>query len=130
MRTIFRIAFIFLIWALSMVPSAMAAGEPVIAVAADGETVGASVSKQAARCPYFLLFDEQGVLVEAVPNPYQQAAGGAGPQAVDFLAAKGVRTVIAGEFGSRMSAALQAKGMVFRTATGVAADAVRQLDQK
>lgn len=130
MNNIFRISIILLTWALFIVPSFMAAGEPVIAVAADGDTADVAVSQQAARAAYFLLFDAQGVLVEAVANPYKQAKGGAGPQAVAFLATKGVRTVIAGEFGSRMSAALQAKGMAFRTASGIAADAVRQLGQK
>lgn len=129
MDNIFRISFILLIWGLSMVPYASVAGEVVVAVAADGETIEASVSSQAARSPYFLLFDAQGDLVETVNNPHQQAAGGAGPLVVDFLAAKGVRTVIAGEFGFKMTGAMQARGMAFQTSTGSAVDAVRHLGQ-
>jgi predicted Fe-Mo cluster-binding NifX family protein len=128
---IFRISTLIIFWILCiMAPSAMATGEAVIAVAADGETAEAAVSRQAARCPYFLLFDARGVFVEAVANPHRQAAGGAGPQVVAFLAAKGVQTVIAGEFGGRMTTALQGKGMEFRIATGSAAAAVLGIGQQ
>lgn len=112
---------------LSMGLSAAAAAKTPIAVAAEGQTAAAQVSKVAARAPYFLLFDAKGGLVEAVANPYLQAAGGAGPQVVDFLAARGVTTVAAGEFGSKMTAAMQAKGMTFKIAGGQAAIAVKSL---
>ncbi len=94
-----------------------------IAVAAEGETAEASVSSQSARSPYFLLFDDRGVLVEAVANPFREVQRGAGPQVADFLAAKGLRIIIAGEFGPRMINALQGRQMEFRTAAGSAADA-------
>jgi len=108
----------------------MAAGKATIAVAAEGQTPSAQVSKLAARAPYFLLFDDKGQLAEAVANPHQQAAGGAGPQAVDFLAAKGVKTVIAGEFGVKMTEAMTGKGMTFKTAAGSAAEAVKNVVTK
>ena len=101
-----------------------------IAVAAEGQTPADPVSTVAARCPWFLLFDDQGSLVEAVANPHRQAVGGAGPLAVDFLAERGVRTVIAGEFGKKMIDAMKARGITFRTATGSAADAVKSMVEK
>jgi len=105
--------------------AALAAGKTVIAVAAEGSTPTAQVSKLAARAPYFLLFDDKGQLAEALANPYRQGAGGAGPQVVDFLAAKGIKTVIAGEFGANMTNAMKAKDMTHRIATGPAAEAVK-----
>ncbi|MFQ6759029.1 MAG: hypothetical protein D9V46_09980 [Deltaproteobacteria bacterium] len=102
-----------------------AAGKAVIAVAAEGSAPTAQISKLAARAPYFLLFDDKGQLAEALANPYRQGAGGAGPQVVDFLAAKGIKTVIAGEFGANMTNAMKNKGMTHRTATGPAVEAVK-----
>jgi predicted Fe-Mo cluster-binding NifX family protein len=116
---------VMIIGIAGMVPTLMAGEGPVYAVAAEGQGPDAQVSAQAARCPWFLFFDARGNLVEAVANPYQQAAGGAGPQAADFLAAKGIQTVIAGEFGPKMAVALKGKGLTFRTSAGTAADAVR-----
>ena len=105
----------------------MAAGKATVAVAAEGPTAAAQINKLAARAPYFLLFDEKGQLAEAVANPHQQAAGGAGPQVVEFLTAKGVKTVIAGEVGPKMTDAMKGKGMTFRTASGSAAEAVKSV---
>ena len=125
MNRFYFILAMLLTLVLNITPPGMAGGEPVIAVAAAGETAEAQVSTQAARCPWFLLYDAQGNLVGAVANPHQQAAGGAGPQVVEFLAAKEIQTVIAGEFGGRMADALKSKGMTFRISAGTAADAVR-----
>ena len=105
--------------------SLLAAEKAIIAVAAEGQTPAALVSTLAARSPYFLLFTENGELVEVVANPHQQAAGGAGPQVVELLAAKGVKTVIAGEFGAKMAGAMKAKGIASRIAAGSAAEAAK-----
>ena len=107
-------------------PGADAPEGDLIAVAADGPSADAAVSRQAARCAYFLIFNRRGDLIESLANPHRQARGGAGPQVADFLAQKGVDTLIAGEFGSRMSDALQRKGMAMRIATGSVLDAVQQ----
>ncbi|RJX20857.1 MAG: hypothetical protein C4563_05610 [Desulfobulbus sp.] len=113
------------------IPPALMAGDgPVYAVAAEGENADARVSVQAARCLWFLFFDGQGNLIEAVANPHQRTPGGAGPQAADFLAGKGIQTVIAGEVGGKMADALKRHGIDHRTATGSAADAVRSAINK
>lgn len=124
MNTFLRISFFSLIVTLTLVLPAMAAGQAVTAVAAEGDTAEAAVSNQAARAPYFLLFDEQGELVEALANPYRETAGGAGPLVAGFLAEKGIRTFIAAETGPRMEAVLHKSGIEIRTATGSAASAV------
>ncbi|MBU2539038.1 MAG: hypothetical protein KKH22_11430 [Proteobacteria bacterium] len=105
--------------------TAMAAGPASIAVAAENSTPAAMISAVAARSPYFLFFDEKGDLVEAVANPHLQVPGGAGPQVVEFLAAKGIKTIIAGEFGAKMVGAMRTKGIASRIASGKVADAVR-----
>jgi len=108
------------------IPGADGGQAGLIAVAADGPTADAAVSRQAARCAYFLIFDGQGDWIESLANPYRQARGGTGPQVADFLAQKGVDTFIAGEFGTRMSDALQRKGVAMRIATGSALEVVQQ----
>ena len=121
---------LLLVALVGMALPALAAEKSPIAVAAEGQAAAAQVSKLAARAPYFLFFDGKGGLVEAVANPHRQAAGGAGPQVVEFLAARGVKTVIAGEFGAKMTAAMQGKDMAFRTASGSAAEAVKSVIAK
>jgi predicted Fe-Mo cluster-binding NifX family protein len=106
--------------------TALAADSAKIAVAAEGQAPFSQVSVVAARSPYFLLFDEKGTLIEAVANPHQHAPGGAGAQAVEFLAGKGVTVVIAGAFGQKMVGAMQAKGMRYLEFKGSATDAVKQ----
>jgi predicted Fe-Mo cluster-binding NifX family protein len=113
---------VLMLWVGSVV---FAAGDIEFAVAAEGQTVTAQVSQQAARGSYFLFFNKQGELMEAVANPYQQATGGAGTRVAEFLAEKGVRTFLAGEFGAKMTRALKEKGIVASVAVGNAQDAVQ-----
>ena len=101
-----------------------------IAVATDDKSLTAQVSAVAARCHYFLLFDDQGNLADAIENPYLNAAGGAGRQAADFLAAKNVKVVIAGEFGQNMLDAMRNKEMTSMKFKGSAAEAVKQALKK
>jgi predicted Fe-Mo cluster-binding NifX family protein len=121
-----RSASLFLMLLLLSSFTAFAAEPTKIAVAAEGNTPSSQVSAVAARCPYFLLFDEKGMLVEAVANPHKDAPGGAGSQAVEFLAGKGATVVIAGAFGQKMVGAMQAGGMRYLEFRGSAADAVKQ----
>ena len=104
---------------------AIAEGGANIAVAAESAAADAPISQVAARCAYFLFFDESGKLVEVLANPYQHQQRGAGPQVVELLSQKGVRTLVAGEFGAKMIAALKQKNMAFYTQAGRAAEAVR-----
>ena len=107
---------------------AVYAGEPDrIAVAADGRAESSEVSRAAARSPHFLIFDEDGRLLEAVDNPYRDAARRAGPSVARFLADKGVEIVAAGEFGGRMSQALKGEGIEFLEFRGSAAEAVEKI---
>jgi predicted Fe-Mo cluster-binding NifX family protein len=84
------------------------------------------VSPVAARSSYYLLFDDKGAFLEAVANPHKSAGGGAGSVVVEFLAGKGATAVIAGAFGDKMIAAMNAKGMAHVVIKGRAGDAVSQ----
>jgi predicted Fe-Mo cluster-binding NifX family protein len=97
----------------------------MIAVAASNKTPSASVSSQAGRSPFFLLFDKQGTFVEAVDNPYKDA-GNAGIPTLDFLAGKGVKVLVAEGFGSRIVEVMKSKGIRPVEFKGNAQDAVKK----
>ncbi|WP_429884652.1 NifB/NifX family molybdenum-iron cluster-binding protein [Geoalkalibacter halelectricus] len=105
---------------------AFSGGDAFIAVAAEASDPGAQVSAVAARAPYFLLFDENGVFLAAHANPYREARGAAGRQAAEWLAETGISLVAAGEFGSKMHAALESKGIKALSLQGNAGEAVKQ----
>jgi len=98
-----------------------------IAVAASSKTAKASVSNMAAKCPYYLIFNNKGELIEVIDNPYRDASGGAGPSAANFLAQRGVTIVIAGNFGSKMINTLKNKGITHFEFKGRVDDAVKRV---
>lgn len=100
-----------------------------IAVAASSKTAKASVSNMAAKCPYYLIFNNKGELIEVIDNPYRDASGGAGPSAANFLAQRGVTIVIAGNFGSKMINTLKNKGITHFEFKGRVDDAVKRVLQ-
>jgi predicted Fe-Mo cluster-binding NifX family protein len=96
----------------------------IIAIASTGPDPDAPVSAQAARAPYYLLFDAQGEMVEALGNPYADTGHGAAPKAAALLAEKGVDELLAGEFGSRLLEELQARGIAYRSTEGRCRDRI------
>jgi predicted Fe-Mo cluster-binding NifX family protein len=98
-----------------------------IAVAADSDTQTATVSNQAARCAYYLIFDNSGKLLEVIDNPYKDARGGAGPSVVSFLSRNGVTEIIAEAFGSKMIDAMKSKGIKYFELSGSADEAVNRI---
>lgn len=124
-----RIVFISLA-ILLLCPVMVNAGElekMKIAVAASSKTAKASVSNMAAKCPYYLIFNNKGELIEVIDNPYRDASGGAGPSAANFLAQRGVTIVIAGNFGSKMIDALRNSDKTHFEFKGRVDDAVKRV---
>jgi len=97
----------------------------VIAVAASGKLPSDSVSSQAGRSSFFLFFDSQGTFIEAVDNPYKDARN-AGIPALDFLASKGIKVLVAQNFGSRIVGVMKDKGIRPVEFKGSAKDAVKK----
>jgi len=118
-----------LLWALLLavsVPSFAQQGKsPTIAVAANANTPSASVAIQAGRSAFFLFFDKQGGFVEAVSNPYQEAAS-AGIPMVDFLVGKGITVLVAEVFGPNIVGVMKDKGIRAVEFKGAAQDAVKK----
>ena len=99
-----------------------------IAVAANDKIPGASVSSQAGRSPFFLLFDEKGKLTEVITNPYKEA-GNSGIAVADFLAGKGVTIVVAEGFGDRIVQVMKSKGIRAVAFKGSAEEAIKKVLQ-
>jgi predicted Fe-Mo cluster-binding NifX family protein len=89
-----------------------------IAIAAEGNTIESMIAGRFARCPYFLILDEDGKLEEAFSNDATQAAHGAGGMAVQSIAAKGAKTLIAPRLGPNATMALKASGIRAFEASG------------
>ena len=122
--------FIFAsLWTLLLLTSVPAFAQPgkapTIAVAANGNTVAASVGNQPGRSPFFLLFDGRGAFVEAASNPYKDARN-AGIPTLDFLAGKGIKVVVAESFGPRIVEVMKDRGMRPVEFKGGAKDAVKK----
>ena len=122
-----KISAAILILILFMTGLGYAADKGKIAVAAEGKAISSGVSGVAARCPYFLIFDGDGVLLEAIDNPYKAAKGGAGRAVVPFLAQKHATFVVAGQFGRNMARSMKAKGIEFLEFHGSAEAAVKKV---
>jgi len=98
-----------------------------IGVASNDKTAKASVSNNAAKSPYYLMFNSKGEMIEVIDNPYRDASRGAGPAAANFLARQGVTLVIAGNFGSKMINTLKNKGITYFEFKGSVDDAVKRV---
>jgi predicted Fe-Mo cluster-binding NifX family protein len=87
------------------------ASQATVAVASSGKTPADNIGNVAARSPYFLFFDSQGKLLEVLENPHRDVGGRAGPLVADFMAEKGVTSVVAGNFGQNIVDSLDKKGI-------------------
>jgi predicted Fe-Mo cluster-binding NifX family protein len=99
--------------------------EPIkIAIASDGETIDSQVGEKAARCPWFLFFNEEGTLTETLENPFREDIGGAGINCAKLLAEKEVTVFVAGYVGGKMADALEDGQIKFIAFTGSVKDAI------
>ena len=96
-----------------------------IAVSSTGETLDSQVDRRFGRCPYFLIVDSETESFEAVTNVAADATGGAGIQAAQSIASKGVAVVITGNVGPNAFDALNASNIkVITDASGTIKDVI------
>jgi len=82
-----------------------------ICVSATANSLDASVDPRFGRCPYFLIVDSETMQFEAIPNVASGAMGGAGIQAAQTIASRGVKVLITGNVGPNAFQALSAAGI-------------------
>ena len=98
-----------------------------IACSTDGATLDAQIDPRLGRAAYFLIIDAASQTVEALDNSNGAASGGAGIQAAQTLASKGVQAVITGNCGPNAFATFQAANIaVYTGASGTARNALTQ----
>ncbi len=97
-----------------------------IGVAAVGSDVDALISDEASRAPYFLIFDQDGELIDAIENR-DAADRRAGPQTARLLVDRGVTHYIARQFGRNLIRALDDAGIHRVEQSGPARNAVHEL---
>lgn len=70
-----------------------------ICITAVGPELSSATDPRFGRCAYFLIIDEQGKLLKAIPNKGVQAMRGAGVTAAQIVADQGVKIVVTGNVG-------------------------------
>ncbi|MCD6470437.1 NifB/NifX family molybdenum-iron cluster-binding protein [Candidatus Bathyarchaeota archaeon] len=98
-----------------------------VCVSATANSLDAPVDPRFGRCPYFIIVDLETMRFEAVPNMASGAMGGAGIQAAQIVASKGVKVVITGNVGPNAFQALSAAGIKIVTgAYGTVREAIEK----
>lgn len=82
-----------------------------ICVTATGQGLDAEIDPRFGRCQYFTIVDPDTMEFESVENASIAASGGAGIQAAQFVANKGVEVVLTGNAGPNAYNTLQAAGI-------------------
>ena len=82
-----------------------------IAVTSTGNTIDSPIDPRFGRCQFFVFVDPETMEFEAAENEAVMAAGGAGPQAAQFVANKGAEAVLTGNVGPNAVSALKAAGI-------------------
>ena len=82
-----------------------------ICVTASANSLDAPVDPRFGRCPYFLIVDLETMQFESIPNMASGAVRGAGIQAAQIIAGKGVKVLITGNIGPNAFQALSAAGV-------------------
>ncbi len=121
------VLFFVMFLLLSTVSSAAQKETVKIAVASEGKAMTAAICNLAARCPYYLIFDRSGNLIEVLDNPHRDASRGAGRLVVSFLMQKGVTTLVAGNVGDKMLRAMRIEGIAYLAFSGSAEGAVKKV---
>ena len=124
-KTLFSILVVLFL--LPVMAYAAQKEEAKIAVASDSKDATSSISNRAGKCPYYLIFNSAGKLIEVVSNPYKDAQRRAGQQTADFLANKGVTLIIAENFGDKMIEAMRSNSTDYFKLQGIVHVAIKKV---
>ncbi len=77
-----------------------------IAITSTGDTLNSTIDSRFGRCAFFAIYDTETKSTEFILNPSKEAQEGAGPAAVQFVAAHKVSKIVSGEFGMKIKSLL------------------------
>jgi predicted Fe-Mo cluster-binding NifX family protein len=126
MKHLRLLSALFAAFGIVLAAMTASAADGRIAVAAEAAHQDAPVSGVAARAPHILIFRPDGAFEGAYPNPAAANPGGAGPALAGWLTEQRVGTLIAGDFGSKLTQALKEGNIRAVTAAGPASRAVNE----
>ncbi|MCL6447082.1 MAG: NifB/NifX family molybdenum-iron cluster-binding protein [Armatimonadetes bacterium] len=89
-----------------------------VAICAQGNSHTAPLDPRFGRCGFFAIVDTTQNKWEFIPNPGATSGGGAGIQAAQELAKRGVKAIVTGRVGPNAMAVLQSAGIEVYTAVG------------
>jgi predicted Fe-Mo cluster-binding NifX family protein len=82
-----------------------------VAVSATGGSLDAQIDPRFGRCQYFVIVDTETMNFEALPNTAAGAMSGAGIQAAQTVANRGIQTVLTGSVGPNAFQVLSSAGI-------------------
>jgi len=82
-----------------------------ICLTSTGNTLDAQIDPRFGRCSYLIILDSETMQFEAIPNMAAGATGGAGIQAAQTIANKGVKLLVTADVGPKAFQALSAAGI-------------------
>lgn len=94
----------------------------MIAITSSGQNLNSNVDPRFGRSQHFLILDKEGNLDEVISNPGVGAQRGAGVQAAQAIADKGVEALITGNIGPNAFSALQTAGVEIFLVSGIEAE--------
>jgi predicted Fe-Mo cluster-binding NifX family protein len=98
-----------------------------VCVSAVADNLEAQVDPRFGRSPYLVIVDSETMQYEAIPNVASNAMGGAGIQAAQTIASKGVKVLITGNVGPNAFQALSTAGIEIVTgASGIVREVVEK----
>jgi|AntAceMinimDraft_16_1070373.scaffolds.fasta_scaffold31416_2 predicted Fe-Mo cluster-binding NifX family protein len=89
-----------------------------ICITSTGPTMDSPIDPRFGRCQYFLITDEKGELIKAIPNEAVEATRGAGVSAAQMIADEKVHVIITGNMGPNAYRVLESSNL--KIFTGVA----------
>jgi len=96
-----------------------------IGVTSTGENLDAEIDQRFGRCKYFIIVETESMEFETISNENAMTAGGAGIQAAQTIAKKGVQAVITGNVGPNAFQTLSAAGIrVYTNVIGSVREAI------
>ena len=78
-----------------------------IAITSTGDTLNSTIDSRFGRCTFFAIHNTDTKSTEFFLNPSKEAQEGAGPAAVQFVAAHKVSKIVSGEFGMKIKSLLE-----------------------
>ena len=99
-----------------------------ICVTSQGGSLDSLVDARFGRCAYFIIYDTEKDSFESFSNPNINSPSGAGISSAQFVANKGVNTVLTGNVGPNSFGVFQASGI--QVITGLAGLTVKEAIDK